>query len=523
MATASYTFALFFAVFVASLVNASVITCDVDDPDRVENIFDLTVLDAEAQALLEIIPPAQVVNDEYVRIIENGVGAASGGGDVGTFWFLERQRLGDGFIATFEFRINGPFAAKSDGFAFVAQNDKIQDIQGGNGDNLGYKSGLQKYIAVGFNNCADGAACTNASVEIGRSTTSHEDLGSSFLSGPLNSSEFRTATIIWLANVDTIQVEIDGVLVHTETGVGALTTLWGDEFAYFGITASSTYLSGTDVDIRGFRVDQLLSAVQVSQGVGQEVVIGTRATFILSVLDTCGEQLSYNDSLAIIANVSFIEATLTFDENENIVLSPVVINDLSNGKYEIQFDLPETSLGGWTLEVIYNGDTLAQGNPLAAALFTEKPVSRGISTTNLIILCCIIALLVLAIAYWIRRLYRYKKKLDSNKDNIQAGQTFAKIQEIEKEITYKMNPLLGTLDEMKERLERNKKLLERYNKGEGLDSQYTIEQLQEQNAKLREEMNRLKREEQEKAALQGNSVLKRNKKKNVTDFDQVEI
>lgn len=65
-----------------------------------------------------------------------------------------------------------------------------------------------------------------------------------------------------------------------------------------------------------------------------------------------------------------------------------------------------------------------------------------------------------------------------------------------------MNPLLGTLDEMKEKLEKNMKILEKYKTGETMDDpNYTIDKLQEENAKLRAEMNRLKKEEQEQEAL----------------------
>eukprot|EP00510_Aplanochytrium_minuta_P008905 CAMPEP_0184045102 /NCGR_PEP_ID=MMETSP0956-20121227/699_1 /TAXON_ID=627963 /ORGANISM="Aplanochytrium sp, Strain PBS07" /LENGTH=314 /DNA_ID=CAMNT_0026336307 /DNA_START=23 /DNA_END=967 /DNA_ORIENTATION=- len=308
-------------------------------------------------------------------------------------------------------------------------------------------------------------------------------------------------------------VEINGILVHNETVSTDLRTLWGDDFAYFGITASSSFGSGTDIDVRGFRVDQQLSAVEITQGLSQKVTVGSRISFTLSIVDTCGDILTYDESRAVIENASFIEASLTSDVNPSIVLEAILVEDLLNARYSIQFDLPETTLGLDVRSRVQWGYSSSEQSSFRCSSFRIAPCKNSY--------CCIISILVLAIAYWIRRLYRFKKKLDENKDNIEAGIVVRKINKIEEDMTFTMSPLLGTLEEMQERLDKNLELLARYKRGEMFDSEYTITQLKERNEKLRAEMNRLKKEEQEKAALYSNSRLgKKKMKRDKMDFGQ---
>merc|ERR1712087_102691 len=166
---------------------------------------------------------------------------------------------------------------------------------------------------------------------------------------------------------------------------------------------------------------------------------------------------------------------------------------------------------------------MGQRMPAGNALTSVPPEQEGLKQQDIILICVVISLLVIAVAYWIHRLQRYKKKLEENKDNIEMGQVAVRIADIDKDINYSMNPLLGTLDEMKEKLAKNEKILAGFNAGEMMDGNYTIEQLEEENRQLRDEMNKLKKEEQEAEILRGKGKRAgrvAGKKKNIAGFGQ---
>jgi outer membrane protein OmpA-like peptidoglycan-associated protein len=77
---------------------------------------------------------------------------SAGESQVGSAWFITKQRVVDGFEATFSFQITNPgsnegFTPGADGLAFVLQNSSI--YEGGAGGGIGY-AGIANSMAVEF-------------------------------------------------------------------------------------------------------------------------------------------------------------------------------------------------------------------------------------------------------------------------------------------------------------------------------------------------------------------------------------
>uniref|UniRef100_A0A7S3PRH6 L-type lectin-like domain-containing protein n=1 Tax=Aplanochytrium stocchinoi TaxID=215587 RepID=A0A7S3PRH6_9STRA len=515
-------------------VASQVQVCDIEDTGNVrENVFNFGGFSAQrvADEMKVIFPAVHLANQGVIRLVE--IDEDGGGGVTGTTWFTEKQRIGDGFIAEFQFSIRGAGDGDliSDGIAFVAQNDRIENIQGGIGENLGYRSGLNKYMAVAFDICADREnefgptlPCVDHRVRIdvaGAQEGSNINLIDDPVGGGLDLQDgvIHTGKVSYLASTKVVKVYIDDLLQAQVTLPEALEDFWGDKFAYFGFTASNMDIAPANVNLLSFRLDQLKSATGVISGLSRKYDFGQRVSFILGVFDTCNTLLGEADALTFVQSANNITASLTFQGDDDLVLNPT-IQDREDGTYGIFFDLPQNVVGSWTLEIRVN-NILTQDMPLANAVSSVVPTDGGLSTQNLIILCVIIALLVMAMAYWINRLNRYKKKLAENKENIDMGKVAHKIADIDKDVTYNMNPMLGTLDEMKEKLAKNEKILAQFGAGETMDENFTIDQLEDENRKLRDEMRRLKKEEAEAEAMSGaGRKVGPRKKKNIREFDQ---
>uniref|UniRef100_A0A7S3PQM9 Uncharacterized protein n=2 Tax=Aplanochytrium stocchinoi TaxID=215587 RepID=A0A7S3PQM9_9STRA len=180
--------------------------------------------------------------------------------------------------------------------------------------------------------------------------------------------------------------------------------------------------------------------------------------------------------------------------------------------------------GSWTLNSEVNG-ALTQGTPLKGAFTSGNLNPGGISQQNLILIGAIIGALILATIFIARRVRQYRKQLIENDEDIKYGHEVKKVEEIEKHVKYNPNPLATkNMDEMKSQLARNQSELERLQrKRGGLDDQYTIQQLQEQNAKLMKQLGQLKQEEQLLEAdnmIGRRKVGKRPKKKNRKEWEQ---
>lgn len=529
---------LCFLCFISTTIGASV--CNV--LDKSIPIFSFTSFDENSP--IDVIPPAKL-QDNYIRIVEN----EEFGGVAGLFWWSEQQRVADGFIAEFTVGVNGT----SDGFAFVVQNDKTYNVLGGTGSNLGFRDALDKYVAVAFDLCPDREEITSdcsretvAIVKQGVLDNDEEPITISYanLTQSIKTQKEITVRVVYTANNGYLSVELkygtgNYQLVLNDL-VNSVEDLWGSRYAWFGFTASTSWDNTVDIDVKSFEILQQPSDNAIKEKLPRETSFGDFLILTVLILDTCQQvvdtlpiKLTQNGGIE-----SNINATLTLQLPENltaferrqaerIIPGEIIGFGSKLGEIRLQFEMPANVIGDWDLEVLVQG-VPSEGLPLLGAISTIPPQPPLLPAWGLGLLLTIVLLLLGSMMYALRRLYRYRQKLKENEENINAGKEKTYLDELDRQVDYKINPLMGSLEDMKKRLEENRAELARLQAGKGImeDEKYTIEQLQAQNEELRKEMNRLKVEEQKNDAENANFAAQNktniDKKQQKVEFSQTQ-
>jgi len=491
-------------------------TCNVLD-ENVEKVNLLDVTNFTAEDLWLITDPiVTLTNNDNVRlsIFEEDGGAS------GNFWFAQQQRVVDGFIATFQFTIDGT----GDGIAFVLQNQGTENTLGGTFQNLGYRDVLTKYIGASFESCSSltPSLPTDCSLQrvvlYKRDTGAFEEIGSGTIPVNISTGSTITAQVVYTENDQTLSAFISGEDDPIASGsLGEdLEDLLGSKFAWAGFSSSTSdspvpFLLTANTEVRSLKIDALPSLPAVTTEVGRTVDWGSSVFFVLSNRNNCLQPVSFPPNTTIDANLtnyaSVIENGLTDEEDfveDRDIFFPTITEE-EGGAFRLRFDLPFRVEASYTLRIDVDG-VPAAGMPIDSAVIAqEPPPPSGLPIWGLVLLIIIIVLIVLGLAYAVVRLRRYQKKLKENEENIEAGKEKVKIDALEGDVKYTVSPLLGTLDEMREKLQENENELERLKRGKStFDDDSTIEDLRRQNAELREEMNKLKKQQQQEEALNTN-------------------
>lgn len=436
------------------------------------------------------------------------------GGSSSQIWFAQQERVTDGFIATFDFVFNG----LGDGFAFVVQNDKTSNTLGGARENLGFRDAIDKFIAVGFETCTNGAEpCQEKVVIWTQGVLADGDTPVPVAEAPLAATTIATASLVTAQVVysqkdQEVTVLINGDVIVAGPVGDVETEIFGSKQGWFGFAASTFEDLTADVEIFNFRLDQQPSSTAITTPLAQTVDFGDSVVFTLVNRNNCQQPVAFAPGAVVVANLT----------NDNQVALGGIVNEedkvegrdfflptLSTnvaGAIEMRFDLPFRVETSWTLQVEVDG-VGTNGTPLGSAVISKEPEpDTGLPTYGLALLITIIALIVIGLIYAVVRLRRYRKKLRENALDIDAGKEKYKLDQLDNDMSYNINPMLGSLDEMKKKLADNEKELSRLRSGKSnlYDDDYTIEKLQEQNSKLRDEMNKLKKEVQQDEALNTN-------------------
>ncbi|CAK9015646.1 Lectin_legB domain-containing protein, partial [Durusdinium trenchii] len=328
----------------------------------------------------------------------------------------------------------------------------------------------------------------------------------------------HTLRVTYTADDHVVTVRLDGNVlasgdITTTSGnaVTSLEDLLDSRFGFFGFSASTTATAVSDTFVYDFTLRVQPSEYTVATALGNVVDWGRTVNFVLIKRDSCQEPEFLPDGLQndIYANLTFpdvFDETVDprsivpedLDEGFDFLAPTAVTYNSVTGSYLVSFTLPLLVEGPWTLQVGINTGTAnvsAANTPFVGAVITEEPEPpSGIPAWGLSLLITIIVLIVLGLMYAVVRLRRYRQKLRENADDIDAGKEKHHLDQLDQEVDYSMNPMLGTLDEMKKKLAENEKELERLRSGKSnlYDDDTTIASLQEQNQQLREEMNAIK-------------------------------
>lgn len=461
------------------------------------------------------------------------------GGIIGTFWNTEKRRISDGFKATFTFRYTG----KSDGIAFVIQNDKIQDIVAGGAQNLGFSNGLNKYIAVGIDLCPQLARperypCDETSqVNVSLSALGDADAGANLLpfgDALIDRTVFPentliTITVYLLAEINQIMAfagpnEEHELLIANMSGFTNVEDHFGSRFGHFGFTASNGFLeadAGTFV-VESLVLDKFISEVRVSvaeqASFPVDVELGEQIVLDVDVVDSCNVK-SNARKIALNITADKINAQLQLTNADGLqVIEPSEIVDRQDGSFSLVFLMPPNVLGSWTFVASIpgpDGDIDLQNVPLANAVVSVTPPPEGLPLYGLILLITLLVILVALMVYVIRRLYRYRLKLKEHEEDIAFGQEKRAMDKLEESVLYVMNPLMGTYEEMEAKLAANQKILADLRKGdmsvENIDA--AVADLKKKNAELRKQLKDLKIQVQKEEALKNRMSLRKYKGK----------
>ncbi|KAH9259324.1 hypothetical protein BASA81_002367 [Batrachochytrium salamandrivorans] len=439
------------------------------------------------------------------------------GGTVGYAWHNERERIADGFISEFTFRINSGDngITAGDGFTYFIQNDKISNLNGGTGDKLG-SFGIGRSIAIKFDLCANRptTVCAQQTMSLVMTNSSYATL----LPNPtvpvpasmnLANGQVYKVKVVYAGKALGAQAKL---LVQLESTtmfdiiVGDLaTSLFNDRFAYFGFTASTSWSQTADIDVLSWSTDMAPSDTAVvgytPSGVMQ-LDFGTTAIITVQLRDSCKNPLtsSGTEPLVVTSTLFQIPQSANINPLDYVTLVGNVTTN-PNGTIFVSYNLPEYYQGFWDLSVQVNG-VYSEGMPWAAGVQTVKPAPpTGVDfpVWALVLLILLILLIIAVLGYILYRLRRYKRKLKENAEFIEEGKQQAKLDRLEDGVKYQANPMVGTLDDLKDQLKKNEEELARLKALDELGSQqsFTIESLQKQRNELMEEMNRLKKEEQE--------------------------
>lgn len=512
--------------FVLALLQPAVgQVCNAFNPLLIENDVNYPQIEA---ANFTVIFPSTLENGEVTLVApdpEDGTG-----GIAATFWHTENRRIADGFKATFTFEYTG----NSDGIAFVVQNDKVQDIEGTGGAGLGFFNGLDRYIAVGIDVCP----------QLGRATRYPCDAGSSVLvsvSGqavfPANVLEFGSAEVsrslfprgtpieievFYLEDLNTIAVFAGNteLINATLTGFTNVESHFGSRFGTFGFTASNGFepVDAGTVKVSSFSLDKFISEIRpsVAESVQfpRKVVLGKQTVIDIVVVDSCNlPSASRASELNITADkiTAFLQAQ-TANGPFNLFAESIV--NSAPGTFSAIFLMPTNILATWTLfadVASSSGAVEMQGVPIIGAVSTVNEIAPGLPLYALILLISLLAILVLAMVYVIRRLYRYRLKLKQNEEDIGFGKEKRRMDQLEQAVTYTMNPLMGTLEDMERKLAANQKILQDLRKGdtmvENVDAM--VADLKKQNQELRKQLKDLKIKEQKADALKNRRSIRK--------------
>eukprot|EP00924_Labyrinthula_sp_SR-Ha-C_P013475 augustus_masked-scaffold_5-processed-gene-3.35-mRNA-1 protein AED:1.00 eAED:1.00 QI:0/-1/0/0/-1/1/1/0/539 len=456
-------------------------------------------------------------------------------------WFLEQERVVDGFLAEVSFEYN---AGESDGFAFVVQNDKTTNVFAGGAELLGFQDGLDNYLAVSLDTCAnrvEDSNCGEYTVRILSKLPGEDEVvlaSDTFDRNVLDMTNgviagLQVAFLQDIGDFGQVSVVLSNNGDADRTLVGNLTSsleeILGSKFGTLGFTASNSANNPATILIRQLVFSQMNSGTRLITPAqsAQPVTAGRQVTFTLVFSDSCNNQLSAEDAELLQVNVtSDVVATLTeqVDENPEILTTVPVKQD--DGTIALTFVTPQGIFALWDLNIEVQG-VLAQEMPFAGAVDTQEVNEGGLSQQGIILLVCLIAVLIVVTVYMVRRLDYFRKKLKEHEEDIDYGRVKEEVDEIEKTISYQTNPMIAPLDEMKDKLARNMRILEDLRSGQdnAMDSNYTVDQLVAENEKLRAEMNRLKKEEQlreaaNRSATQGRKKFNAGGGNVKRDFDQ---
>lgn len=433
------------------------------------------------------------------------------GGTTGYAWHNQRERVADGFVSTFKFKV-GPKSNPGDGFTYFIQNFRTFDLNGGSGDKLG-SFGIPKSIAVKIDLCTTRPnPCTQMRVglQITNGTFFNFPVPAAVNVGNLADGTEWTVTVVYQGRLfgasSKLRVNLTPSTGPTQqlfdVAVGNLeTTVFNDRFAYFGFTASTSWTNTANIDITSWRTDLMPSDSYVRDldpNAPFRVEFGTVASFKVARRTSCKQDLGQNDG----ANVSSTLIQQPLPGQDPLDAFKFIGNVTNNldGTYTITYNMPPQVQAVWDLDIVANG-VRAEGMPYSGGVvsFKPSPGSGGLPIWALILLLLLILLIILVLSYVVYRLYRYRKKLQQNAEFIEAGRKQAELDRLEDGVSYSANKMVGTIDDLKSQLTKNEEELERLRKRGALgeDQNFTIEQLQKQRDALLEEMNRLKREEQE--------------------------
>jgi len=461
----------------------------------------------------QTFPPTTNINRTWTDFVNGALRLAidePNGGTVGYAWHPVKERIADGFESTVKFKIPVKSAA-GDGFTYFIQNDKTQDLNGGSGDKLG-AFGISKSIAIKVDLCVDRPApCTYQSVSLALVNASLTNIpianAVKNISYPgLVDGNEHTLVVTYGGKVfgdsARLKVTLDGQQ-QFDVQVGDLSgpQFFGERFAFFGFTASTSWTETSNIDITAWKTDIVPSDTELLDFQADnpfKFEFGTLAKFTVRRRDSCKNPTGQNDNANVASTLN--QQPLTGqDPLDAIKLTGNVTNNM-DGTYTITYQLPEQLQATWDLDILVNG-VRVEGMPFDSGVVSFKPLpgGSGLPIWALILLLLLILLIILVLSYVVYRLYRYRKKLQKNAEFIEAGKKQAELDRLEDGVSYSANRMVGTIDDLKSQLSKNEEELERLRRRGALgeDQNFTIEQLQKQRDNLLEEMNRLKREEQE--------------------------
>lgn len=430
------------------------------------------------------------------------------GGTVGYAWHPRPERIADGFVSTVKFRIPAK-ANAGDGFTYFIQNDKTEDLNGGSGDKLG-AFGISKSIAVRVDLCPGRpGACgqTQIGLALVNSTLGNIPVPSSTQNvASLANGNEHTLVVTYAGRLfgagARLKVTLNGAQMF-DVVVGDLTAanFFNGRFAFFGFTASTSWIQTASIDITGWKTELVPSdsAVENLDPLKPfQIEFGTVATFTVIRRNSCKARVTTNDNAVVVATLK--QQPLQGQDPLDAFNFQGNVTNNNDGSYTVTFGLPAGLVAKWDLDILAN-NVRVEGMPYVGGVESFRPLPGlgGLPIWALVLILLIILLIILVLSYVVYRLYRYRKKLQQNAEFIEAGRKQAELDRLEDGVAYTANRMVGTIDDLKDQLGKNEEELERLRKRGALgeDQNFTIEQLQKQRDALLEEMNRLKREEQE--------------------------
>lgn len=402
--------------------------------------------------------------------------------------------------------------ATTDGFAFVVQNSRTTNTLSSGGHALGFSGGVGNYMAVGLDLCQDRAdtTCNKKTLRVETRKNGEEPrvIGAELDVSSIDFTGTKQYTVRYLDDLEQVVVVIDGSRRVFELNESLVEIIGGDNterFAFYGFTASNSQLAGTaafqpaNIKVNKLEIVQMNSETRLdTEGTepNQVVEFGKNVLFTMVLTDSCNNKLR-----ADIPPFEETKAKLTAKlsaqgSNRVLTTEPEADND-DNATIFLTFAMPLGVIEKWDLEVTYDSVQM-QGSPLQNAVSTEQDEVSKLKPLGIGLLAALIAVLVIGVILIVHRLNKYREKLKTNEENIQYGKTKAVIDGIDKNIDYNINPMIAPLDKLKERLANNEKVIKQLKDGQkdAVDSDYTVEQLQAENAELRREMNDLKKKQE---------------------------